>query len=420
MSIKSQLLKLLAQLPKTQTVPERRALLMITGFEHLSAKIDSFEKSNFVFFSELIELIFSEGQAQSLEFLGELANSDWIGLETRNKLNNIIAEVSLLENKPSNSNCEDNHFLVDTPIRRIESLDEQQNKKLIIPSIPGVKSFEFTVVMVDAQGKESSRYLGKSYYLTQALGKGVTLEMVYIPEGKFLMGSLESEGKRYSNERPQHLVEVKPFFISKYPITQAQWKEIASLPEARSKLKLRPSPQGGKSHPVTQISWFDAVELCERLSQSQKIGYKYRLPTEAEWEYACRAGTKTPFHFGEVITSNLANYDASLRQSSRSKPQGIDRKATTPVGSFQFANSFGLFDMHGNVWEWCLDHWHENYHNAPTNGDEWLNNSESQTRVMRGGSLLNDPTMCRSSYRFHQNASERFKHVGFRIVFSLD
>jgi formylglycine-generating enzyme required for sulfatase activity len=89
------------------------------------------------------------------------------------------------------------------------------------------------------------------------------------------------------------------------------------------------------------------------------------------------------------------------------------------VGSFQIANPFGLFDMHGNVWEWCLDHWHENYDNAPTNGDAWLDSSENQTRVLRGGSLLNDPSMCRSSSRFHKSASETFKHVGFRIAFSL-
>jgi formylglycine-generating enzyme required for sulfatase activity len=269
--------------------------------------------------------------------------------------------------------------------------------------------------MVDVQGKEISRRRGQAHYLTEDLGNGVTLEMVYIPGGTFLMGWPESEGKRYSNERPQHSVTVKPFLISKYPITQAQWREVAVLSEVGQELKLRPSRSGGKSHPVTQVSWHDAVEFCDRLSQ--KTGHEYRLPTEAEWEYACRAGTTTPFHFGETITSDLANYDA--RQSYRSKHQGIYREVTTPVGNFQVANLFGLFDMHGNVWEWCLDHWHENYDKAPTNGDEWLNNSKSQTRVMRGGSWINDPSMCRSSSRFHQNASEMFKHVGFRIVFSL-
>lgn len=459
MNIKSQLLQLLAHLPKTQTVPERRALLMITGFEHLTAKIDSFEKSNLVFFSELIELIFSDGQAQSLEFLSELADSELIGLEARNKLNNLIAKIAVLESQNSNSDCiernnnpsfkpfksdysqaispnlketssntnskflipsqftkqQDNQSLLSTASRGTESWEEQQNKKLIIPSFPGIQSFEFTVVIVDVQGKEISRLQGQSHYLTEDLGKDVTLEMVYIPEGKFLMGSLEAEGKRYSNERPQHSVTVKPFLISKYPITQAQWREIAALSKVHQKLNLRPSRSGGKSHPVTQVSWYNAVEFCDRLSQ--KTGHKYRLPTEAEWEYACRAGTITPFHFGETITSDLANYDASYLYGS--EPKGIYRKKTNSVDTFQVANAFGLFDMHGNVWEWCLDHWHENYHNAPSNGDEWLDDSENRTRVMRGGSWLNEPLRCRSASRWHSNANQQSQNIGFRIIRSL-
>jgi formylglycine-generating enzyme required for sulfatase activity len=295
-------------------------------------------------------------------------------------------------------------------------LEEQQDTTLVVPvpSLPGTETFEFTTVIVDIQGKEISRRRGQTHYLTEDLGNGVTLEMVCIPGGTFLMGSPESEGNRYSNERPQHSVTVKSFLISKYPVTKAQWKKVAALPEVRQELKLRPSPSGGNSHPVTQVSWHDAVEFCDRLSQ--KTGHEYRLPTEAEWEYACRAGTTTPFHFGETITSTLANYDA--RESYRSKPQGSEA-TTTPVGSFQVANPFGLFDMHGNVWEWCLDQWHENYDNAPTTGDVWLYSSENQNRVMRGGSLLNDPSMCRSSSRLYKNASETFKHVGFRIVFSV-
>ena len=319
-------------------------------------------------------------------------------------------------NQPQFSRQQENLSIFSTPSPSTESLEEQQDIKLVVPvpSLPGTQAFEFPVVMVDVQGKEISRRRGQAHYLTEDLGNGVTLEMVYIPGGTFLMGSPESEGKRYSNERPQHSVAVKPFLISKYAITKAQWKEVASLTEVRQELKLRPSRSGGNSHPVTQVSWHDAVEFCDRLSQ--KTGHEYRLPTEAEWEYACRAGTTTPFHFGETITSTLANYDA--RESYRSKPQGSEA-TTTPVGSFQVANPFGLFDMHGNVWEWCLDQWHENYDNAPTTGDVWLYSSENQNRVMRGGSLLNDPSMCRSSSRLYKNASETFKHVGFRIVFSV-
>lgn len=247
-------------------------------------------------------------------------------------------------------------------------------------------------------------------------GNGVMLEMVVIPGGEFLMGSSESEGKQYTNERPQHLVTVKPFLMSKTPITQAQWREIACLKyEVHQKLKLRPSNLGGKKHPVTNVSWYDAIEFCDRLSQ--KTGHEYRLPSEAEWEYACRAGTTTPFYFGEIITSNLANYDPSRTYGSKTK--GIYLKKTTPVGDFKIANKFGLCDLHGNVWEWCLDFWHETYENAPTDGNKWLGNSENSTRVMRGGSYLNDPFMCRSSSRFYKKANETFQHVGFRIICTL-
>ena len=247
-------------------------------------------------------------------------------------------------------------------------------------------------------------------------GNGVMLEMVVIPGGEFLMGSSESEGKQYTNERPQHLVTVKPFLMSKTPITQAQWREIACLKyEVHQKLKLRPSNLGGKKHPVTNVSWYDAIEFCDRLSQ--KTGHEYRLPSEAEWEYACRAGTTTPFHFGETITSNLANYDG--RNLWSSEPQVIYREKTNSVDSFQVANSFGLFDMHGNVWEWCLDRWHESYDSAPTNGDEWLDGSENQTHVIRGGSWRNELLRCRSASRCYNNTNKPCQNIGFRIVRSL-
>jgi formylglycine-generating enzyme required for sulfatase activity len=407
-------------MPATQTVGERKALLSVTGFDYLIARINSLEKSNFVFFCELIEFLFSEGQAQLLRFLSALADSGLFGLEARKKLNDFITKISALELQQWNSEFIEQKStqpvsIVSTPSRSGESLEEEQDTKLLVPSILGTQPFEFTVVIVDAQGKEINRRRRQNHHLTEDLDNGVTLEMVYIPGGQFFMGSPESEGKRYSNERPQHKVTVKQFLISKYPITQAQWREVASLSEVRQKLKPRPSRNGGKSHPITQVSWFNAIEFCDRLSQ--KTGKEYRLPTEAEWEYACRAGTTTPFHFGETITSNLVNCDNS--RPYRSEPKGIYLEKTTPVGSFEFANPFGLFDMHGLVWEWCLDHWHENYNNAPTNEDAWLDSGENQNRVIRGGSWLNDQPMCRSGSRLHKNASEMFKHVGFRIVRSL-
>ncbi len=420
MEIKPQLIQLLAKMPSTQTVRERRTVLSITGFDYLSARISTIEQSNYVFFTELIELVFFEGKAQLLTFLRALVDSGFVGLETREKLNDFIAQIQALETRQWNSEFNEPKNnqtvgIVHIYNRSAEGLKEPQNAKLV-PSLPGTQTFEFTVVTINAQGKEIDCYQEQTYCLKEDLGNGVILEMVYIPEGEFKMGSPESEGKRYSNERPQHLVTVKPFFISKYPITQTQWKQIASLLEVRQKLKLRPSRQGGNSHPVTQVSWFDAVEFCDRLSQ--KTGHKYRLPSEAEWEYACRAGTTTPFHFGETINYNLSNYDS--RYPYRSEPKGIYRQKTTEVGSFRFANPFGLFDMHGNVWEWCLDNWHENHNNAPTNGDTLLDINDNQTYVMRGGSWRNEPLLCRSSSRHFNYANETLDNTGFRVVRLLE
>jgi formylglycine-generating enzyme required for sulfatase activity len=422
MEFKPQLIQLLVKIPSTQTVGERRALLSITGFDYLVARINTIEQNNYLFFTELIELVFSEGKAQLLKFLCALVDSDFIGWETREKLKGFIVQIEALElrqwnsefNEPKNNQTVG---IVPTPNRSAVGLKEQQNTKLVIPSFPGTQAFEFTVVTINAQGKEIKSHQGQAYCLTEELGNRIVLEMVHIPGGAFWMGSpkAEGKGKQYSNERPQHLVTVKPFFISKYAITQTQWRQIASLPEVRQKLKLRPSRQGGNSHPATQVSWFDAVEFCDRLSQ--KTGHKYRLPSEAEWEYACRAGTITSFHFGETINFNVANYDS--RYPYRSEPKGIYREKTTEVGSFQFANSFGLFDMHGLVWEWCLDHWHQNYDKAPTNGDTWLDSNENNTRVMRGGSWSSEAFLCRSSSRQFHYASKTLNNVGFRIVRSL-
>jgi formylglycine-generating enzyme required for sulfatase activity len=411
MDIKSQLIQILVRIPLTQMVNERRALLSITGFDFLNVRISTFEQSNYVFFSELVELIFSEGQIQLLTFIRALLDSEFIGFETKDKLNNLIIKIEALELQQWN-----HESIQPTNNKKfVEVRKEQPKIKLIVPSVPGTQAFEFTVVTINAQGKEIDYQQRQAYSLREDLGNGVILEMVYIPEGQFTMGSPEAEGKRYLKERPQRLVTTKPFFISKYPITQTEWKQIASLPEARQNLKLRPSRQGGKNHPVTQVSWFDAVDFCRYLSQ--KTGYKYSLPSEAQWEYACRAGSKTPFHFGETINCNLANYDANFPY--RLEPKGVYRQKTVEVNTFPFANLFGLFDMHGNVWEWCLDNWHENYNNAPKNEDAWIDDSNNHARVIRGGSWRNEPCLCRSSSRQFNYASETLNNIGFRVVRSV-
>jgi formylglycine-generating enzyme required for sulfatase activity len=225
------------------------------------------------------------------------------------------------------------------------------------------------------------------------------------------------EGFRW--ERPQHQVTVPPFFMGKYPITQAQWKAIASRTDLKVKqdLDLKPayfkdSPDSDR-RPVEKVNWYDAIEFCARLSKL-KEGREYRLPSEAEWEYACRAGTTTPFYFGETITGELANYRASNTYAD--EPKGEYREQTTPVGQFP-PNAFGLYDMHGNVWEWCADTWHDNYDGAPTDGSAWIENGDDNRSPLRGGSWFLNPDLCRSAFRFNFNRrDDRLINSGFRVV----
>ncbi|MEN8443618.1 MAG: formylglycine-generating enzyme family protein [Cyanobacteria bacterium J06555_13] len=239
----------------------------------------------------------------------------------------------------------------------------------------------------------------------------VALEMVAIPGGTFLMGSPDDETERFERESPQHEVTVAPFFMGRYPVTQAQWRLVASMPQVERALEPAPSRFKEAMLPVEQVSWYDAVEFCARLSVH--TGREYRLPTEAEWEYACRAGATTAFHFGEMITTEVANYNGSAYADG---PKGESRRTTTPVDKFGIANAYGLSDMHGNVSELCQDRWHGNYEGAPVDGSAaWLINNEGASRVYRGGSWLRDPEYCRSACRDYRNPDDRFSSFGFRV-----
>ncbi len=259
---------------------------------------------------------------------------------------------------------------------------------------------------------ESELYKELQKHFTEDLGSTVALDMIFIPGGTFLMGSPASEKERSSDESPQHQVKVQPFWMGKYQVTQAQWRAVAQLPKVEREIELDPSYFKGDDRPVEQISWLDAVEFCKRLSK--KTGKEYRLPSEAEWEYACRAGTTTPFHFGETITTDLANYDGSDVYGSG--PKGRCLKQTTPVGSYKVANAFGLYDMHGNVWEWCEDPWHDDYGGAPTDGSAWLAESSNANCVLRGGSWNIDPGNCRSAIRYSDSPDNRNVVIGLRVV----
>jgi formylglycine-generating enzyme required for sulfatase activity len=244
-------------------------------------------------------------------------------------------------------------------------------------------------VVINRRTKEDWQYV-------ETLEPTRTLELIKIPTGSFMMGTPSGELESTKSEQPQRLVNVSEFYLGKCLITQSQWWFGASLPMVEIELNLDPSNFKGKDLPVEQVSWLEAIEFCARLSLH--TGREYGLPTEAEWEYACRAGTITPFHFGETIDPQVANYDGNYVYGRGQK--GIDRNKTTPVGSLKAANNYGLYDMHGNVWEWCQDHWHSDYEGSPRDGSAWINiNEKDNPRVLRGGSWSYNPRYCRSAVR---------------------
>ena len=290
-------------------------------------------------------------------------------------------------------------------------------QQLSSPTTSGAIS-EFNVATVNIQDKIIPVERKQAEFRTEELGGGVTLDLMVIPGDSFEMGSPIGQG--YDNERPLHEVAIQSFLMGKYLVTQAQWKEVAEFPKFQRDLDPDPSFFRGDNRPVESVSWDDAIEFCQRLSQ--QTGREYRLPSEAEWEYACRAGTTTPFHFGETITTDLANYRGTgflgILGSFGQGPKGEYREETTPVGSFKVANAFGLYDMHGDVWEWCQDHWHNNYEGAPSDGSAWLSSDERAMRVLRGGSWIDYPRRCRSAFRFRGVPDNRNLLFSFRVCCS--
>jgi formylglycine-generating enzyme required for sulfatase activity len=288
----------------------------------------------------------------------------------------------------------------------LNSRTEPRIKQLLQnPYQQGLKLEQIEVVTVNKSGRIIQRQQRIARYFIEDLGNGVTLEMAVIPGGTFMMGSPENEEERCTDESPQHQVTVPSFFMGKYPVTQAQYQAIMGT---------NSSYCNGSNRPVESTNWNNAVTFCQKLSK--RTGKTYRLPSEAEWEYACRAGTTTPFHFGETITTDLANYSGNYTYGGGIK--GIYRGETTEVGSFEVANNFGLYDMHGNVWEWCQDSWHSSYKGAPTDGNAWLD-TDTNVRLLRGGSWIDFPVYCRSAFRYNDfNLDTLSNYIGFRVVCS--
>lgn len=276
-----------------------------------------------------------------------------------------------------------------------------------------LRTLDFDVVNIDVHGNILSRQQREAQCHVEILGGQELLQMVLIPSGKFLMGSPMGEG--YDSEQPQHEVVIPSFLISSTLITQAQWRKVANLPQVVCELNPEPSCFKGDNLPVERISWWDAIEFCERLSLAS-VNH-YRLPSEAEWEYCCRAGTSTPFHFGETITGSLANYNSTYVYA---KEQATElRHSTTDVDFFTVRNPFGLSDMHGNLWEWCADHRHDNYEGASMDGSAWLTDYPDCDRVIRGGAWGYKPKICRSGDRLFDPPFHRHNIIGFRVACSL-
>lgn len=269
------------------------------------------------------------------------------------------------------------------------------------PATSGEYSFE--VITVNSLGEIINTSQQTANQEVLDLGQGVNLELVYIPAGTLTVGSPNSEKGRDPDESPQTEITLAPFWIGKYPITQAQY--AAMIGE-------NPSYFAGDDLPVESVSWNDAIKFCEAISQ--KLGQEFRLPSEAQWEYACRAGTTTPFAFGPTLTTDVSNYNGSYTYAQ--EPEGQFRNRTSPVGSFS-PNAFGLYDMHGLVWEWCQDDYQADLSQLPSDGSPWVNEEETNPRKSRrGGSWDGPPETCRSANRLFNLAENSYNFIGFRVI----
>jgi formylglycine-generating enzyme required for sulfatase activity len=232
----------------------------------------------------------------------------------------------------------------------------------------------------------------------------IGMKFVWIPPGNFVMGSPKEEKERHPSEIQHKVTLTRGFYMGVYTVTQEEWQAVMGNNPSNIK--------GEKNLPVESVSWDNCQEFIKKLRTNDRK--PYRLPTEAEWEYACRAGTTTPFHFGETISTDQANYKGDATYGDGKK--GIDRKKPTPVGSFP-ANAWGLHDMHGNVWQWCQD-WHGVYTQEDVVDPQGP--KQGQIRVLRGGSWIYAPTHCRSAYRGWFEPGNRNGYCGLRVCFFVE
>jgi len=326
---------------------------------------------------------------------------------------------------------------------RVKDAFEEWNKaldrdKFLLPEGVVAQIEEVEVAVNDYLTPEQQEFVKRSLYKYKPwLDKSNLPEMVDIPSGTFWMGSPEGIGN--DDEKPYHQVTVTDFQMGKYPVTQAQWRTVAMSPKVEIDLSLNPSYHRGEDKPVEQITWYEAQEFCARLSQL--TGENYRLPSEAEWEYACRAGTSeyTEYCFGDdpnqlddygwygnnsgdrIIDADRIWKEVNQDASQYTQRLRLNNCGTHPVGQ-KLPNAWGLYDLHGNVWEWCADDWHDDYEGAPTDAQIWTkdikNYEEAEMKVLRGGSWGNIARYCRSASRIRNLASILSYIIGFRVIFA--
>jgi formylglycine-generating enzyme required for sulfatase activity len=253
----------------------------------------------------------------------------------------------------------------------------------------------------------------------QVMTNSFGMKMAYVPAGKFQMGSPSAEAERTDEELLHEVTISQPFYMGIYEVTQRQFQALLPAPRPI----FTPQRGGGPDHPMENLRWDQAVAFCQALSNlpgEQKTGRHYRLPTEAEWEYACRAGTTTPFAFGKSLSSKQANFNGLFPYGGVDK--GPYLRKTMKVGSFA-PNAWGLYDMHGNVAEWCSDFYDKDYYkkspaldpHGPLNG-VLSTDYNGFYRVIRGGSWLDDARACRSAYRYRAMPHEPNRLIGVRVV----
>jgi formylglycine-generating enzyme required for sulfatase activity len=271
------------------------------------------------------------------------------------------------------------------------------------PAAPVFSESAVETVRVDDTGAVVARETAAVGSFAERLDDDAAIVMRRVPAGFFVMGSILSEG--FPDEKPQRQVSVPAFCLGRITVTQRQWNAVMRLP--------LPCRAKGPDMPLDRVNWFQAAEFCARLSKL--TGRSYRLPSEAEWEYACRAGTTTPFSFGPTLTTDLADYVGRHRYAGEAA--GVYRGGTVAGGSLP-PNRFGLHEMHGNLFEWCADAWHDDYTGAPTRGEAWTGGGSS-AHVLRGGSWHDPPNLCRSAARLKSDPNEGEDYFGFRVALSV-